>query len=707
MSMGGRSKSCPWHHRYAVGAFAADSVVRLLDKSVSKLLAPFHSPLLKRLVRLRRGFTLDITGIADSDAQFAGAVLAKLAQRGFPAPCSIELERFLLQQAQKVGLLKPRVKEHIKAGVFVKAGAFVFQAHPNRQDLTALIKACYFAELLLEDEEAEALLDCYRALCTPVEQEFYDLVCKFCPDKRLALFLTPQRLMVTMVRLTRPTEELRLIADRRVDFALEVPALNGNGWFRLVVEIDDPSHAGAQRYLDTQRDEMLESNGWEVWRLSTKVRIDWERRAKELVKRLRDAITDEIIRAAKTVRALPMEQRRALTDLVSLPIAEAQLTVAVARWLHAKGNANIRIANPQGMNLQPVLKCIDECLTHLETLYGLRHFGRPTLASSEADADAIYFAFPSAQAWEQLSPDSIKVLTPTVVFSDFEDALLEGALPRSISEELAENEQALESTLTYFLQQLFRKEKFWEGQVAIIRRALQHKPVVGLLPTAAGKSLCYQMASLLQPGFTIVIQPLRSLMWDQQDNLDAVGIHRSTAIMSHAEVTPDDETRLKEEGYRAIEKGLRFFVFISPERFQVPEFRQQVKTFVGSYPIPYCVVDEAHCVSEWGHDFRPAYLNLGWLVPKHCEHQGYHPTFIALTGTASQNVLTDIFRELNIRDPDAIVTPENFDRPELEFEVIKVSAEERLSELKSLFKKILSNLGGYRPGQPTKTRPVG
>lgn len=690
------TKSSPWNHRYAVGAFAADSVIRLLDESVSNLLSPFHSPLLKRLVRLRRGFTLDITGIADNDAQFAGAVLAKIAQRGFPAPCSIDLERFLLQQAQKRGLLQ--WKE------LTEAGTFIFQAQPSRQDLTALIKACYFVELLLEEKEAEALLDCYRDLCTPPEQEFYDLVCKFCPDPRLSLFLTPQRLMVTMVRLTRPTEELRtLVTDRRVDFAVEVPALNDSDWFRLVVEIDDPSHIGAQKNLDARRDDLLKSNGWEVWRLSTKMKSGWGERAKELVERLRNAITDEVIQAAKTVRALPKEQQQALLDLVLLPIAEAQLTVAVARWLYSYGTAELYIANPQKMNLQIILNNIDECLTHLEALYGLRHFGRPVLVDSEVDANAVYFALPSAQAWEQLDRGTLTVLAPTLAFSDFEDALLENALPRPISEEMAKNERALTLTLTYFLHQLFRKKEFWEGQVRIISRALQHKPVVGLLPTAAGKSLCYQMASLLQPGFTIVVQPLRSLMWDQQDNLDAVGIHRSTAIMSHAEVTPDEETRLKEEGYRAIEKGLRFFVFISPERFQIPEFRQQVRTFVGSYPIPYCVVDEAHCVSEWGHDFRPAYLNLGWLVPKLCEHRGYSPNFIALTGTASQNVLTDILRELGILDPEATVVPENFDRSELNFEVIKVRSEERLDVLKSLLK----NLVGYRPGQPVKNLPSG
>jgi len=691
------SPTCPWHQRYIVGAFSADSVVRLLDDSVASLLSPFHSLTLKRLVRLRWGCTLDITtGIADDEAKFAGAVLAKIAQRGFPAPCSLDLERFLLKKASQAGLIKYDEKQ--------KAGAFTFRATNLRENLSNLLKACFFAELLLHDDEVESLLERYYSLCTPAEGEFYEMVCRSCPDPRLALFLAPQRLIITMVRLTRPREEMQIIAsDQRVDFALEVPNLVEDKWLRIVVEIDDASHQGkGQQALDAQRDGLLRSNGWEVWRLTIKEKSRWREKANELAQALRTAVTDEVLQAAKDFREkLSEESRQALTDLVLLPVAEAQLLVLIARWLHAYGTAAIRIANPQKLNLQPVLDCVNECLTQLERLYGLRHFGRPVLADSETDADVVYFLLPSAQAWEYLPTQTPKLVAPTFVFSEYEDALLTGALPRSIPNEVDRSD--LEQPLTYFLQNLFRKVQFRDGQMAIILRSLQLKPVVGLLPTAAGKSLCYQMASLLQPGFTIVVQPLRSLMWDQQDNLDAMGVHRSTAIMSHAEVTPDEENRLKEEGYIAIREGFRFFVFISPERFQIPEFREQVKTFVGNQPIPYCVVDEAHCVSEWGHDFRPAYLNLGRLVKNLCKHQGHSPVFIALTGTASQNVLTDILRELGIIDPDATVVPESFDRSELNFEVYKVPVEDRFSRLKSLLKDLL----GYRPGQPLNDLPSG
>lgn len=682
---------CPWHRPYSVAAFAADSVVRLLDRTVATTLSPFNSLLLKQLIRVRRGFTLDIFGISDEEACFAGAVLAKIAQRGFPAPCSLDLERKLLQEAHKRGLLKWIEQS--------ESGTFVFSVQPIIEDLPQLIKASFLTELILEDEEVEALLESYRAICVAEERELFELLVKSCPDPRLALFVTPHRLLVTMVRLTRKIENIRGdITKSTVNFAIELPILSGGNWVRLAILVDS-SKISQQ---DNELINLLKSNGWQLWHFSVAEKATWRKKADQIVQVLRTAVTDEILRAATVVRSLPLEQRKALISLILLPVAEAQLCTAIARWIHAKGHAFCQIADPQELGLQNVLNCIDQLLTHLERLYGLRHFGRPTLVNSQENADIIYFSLPTNKAWELLSLNNLTVLSPTVAFADFEDALLEGAMPKAIPTELIGTEE-LESNLTYFLQHLFRKVRFWDGQVKIITRALQLKPAIGLLPTAAGKSLCYQMASLLQPGFTIVVQPLRSLMWDQQDNLDAVGIHRCTAITSYAEITSDEEVHLKEEGYRAIEKGLRFFVFISPERFQIPEFREQVQAFAGSYPIPFCIVDEAHCISEWGHDFRPAYLNLGWLVPKFCAHRGFKPIFIALTATASQNVLMDILRELLIFDPDAIVTPENFDRPELRFEVIKVKSEERLAILKSLVK----NLVGYRPGQPMSNLPSG
>ncbi|MDW8051836.1 MAG: RecQ family ATP-dependent DNA helicase [Armatimonadota bacterium] len=679
----------PWHSRYAAAAFAADSIVRLLDPQVATHLHPFRSQQLKRLARFRQGFSLELDGAADADATFAGAVLCKIAQRGIPAPCSVALERHILNQGQASGLWNRSEVE--------RSGAITFAIQPLVNNLELLLRASFFAELLLEEATVDALLQRYARLCTPAEQEFWELFVRACGEhKALALYLIPQRLLLTMGRLTR--SEQGISYDMRVDFAVEIPT--ESAWLRIAVEIDDSSHTRTQSY-DHERTRFLQVNGWHVVRMRTAERSRWGAQARELAQAMRQAVGEPTLQAVKRLKEMLVEQRSALLEAVWLPIAEAQLMAITARHIASRGHANLRIYCPDSFNLQPVIDSICAYIDHLRLLYGLRDFGYPTLVSEPFAADVIYTPLPSEWAWQRPSRPGQVIATARVVFSEYEDPLLQRALPRPLNSH-ADEEQLVRS-LEFFLQQLFRKQAFREGQTTIILRALRRLPVVGLLPTAAGKSLCYQLASLLQPGFSIVIQPLRSLMWDQQDNLESMGIHRNTAIMSVGEVLPDEEIRLKEEGYRAIRWGLRYFVFISPERFQIPEFREEVRAFVQNQPIPYCVVDEAHCVSEWGHDFRPAYLSLGRNVPQLCNHQGHTPVFIALTGTASQNVLTDVLRELHIQDIDAIVKPESFNRPELDYEVIQVRNEERLATLIN----ILASLIGFRPGQPLSTLPSG
>jgi len=672
-----------WQKQCTVAAFSTESAIRILDPASSKASSPFGSSVAKKLVRLRWAFTLDVAGLADEEAKFAGAVLAKIAQRGFPAPCSLDLERYLLNNARQAGLLR-----YVEAE---KSGALVFEIVDHVQNLPDLLKATFFTELLIGDEDVKKLLNSYRSVMTPAESDFFDIFLEACPDPRISLFLIPKRMVNTMVRLASPTKvEKTLRGGQTVDFAVQVPDTSKNKWLRIVVEIEEKSiDEEYQEKLMVLNSDTLSANRWEIWRLTIKEKNLWRERARELVQNICDAIGEDVLKAASHIRCnLSPQQRQTLMDLVLLPIAEAQLLLLIARWLHAKGSANIRIHNPQMLNLKPVLQNIDGYLSYLQNLYGLRNFSKPVLVDRMSDADVVYLLLPSSLPWNDSIYLDQKLVVPSLAFDEYVDPIMKDSLPRQIPSGI-EHKQ-LEASLTFFLRNLFRKTKFREGQMAIIHRALRHEPVVGLLPTAAGKSLCYQLVSLLQPGFVLVVQPLRSLMLDQQDNLDAMGVHRSTTIMSHGEVSPEEELRTKEEGYKAIKMGLYFFVFISPERFQIPDFRQQLNQFVKNYPIPYCVVDEAHCVSEWGHDFRPSYLNLGRLVSTLCKHHECVPTLIALTGTASQNVLTDILRELGIPDPDAIVKPDSFDRRELNFEVIKVSSQERENRLISILQELIN-----------------
>lgn len=228
--------------------------------------------------------------------------------------------------------------------------------------------------------------------------------------------------------------------------------------------------------------------------------------------------------------------------------------------------------------------------------------------------------------------------------------------------------------LTYFLKLLFRKEAFRPGQIPILDRALQNKNVIGLLPTGGGKSLTYQFAAMMQPGVTIVIDPLRSLMKDQYDGLLNMGIDTCSFINSILDA--------KERGSREkqMESSELQFVFLSPERLCIYKFREKLKTMHDMHIyFSYGVIDEVHCVSEWGHDFRFSYLHLGRNMYNYvcAKDKSKRLTLFGLTATASFDVLSDVERELSGNgayplDAETIVRYENTDRLELQYKVERV-----------------------------------
>ena len=227
-----------------------------------------------------------------------------------------------------------------------------------------------------------------------------------------------------------------------------------------------------------------------------------------------------------------------------------------------------------------------------------------------------------------------------------------------------------EENLEFFLQNIFGKEKFREGQFPIIENALNRRDTIGLLPTGGGKSLCYQLPCLLQPAINFVVCPIKSLMYDQNENLE------NMLITNIAFITSDlgkEERRKRELGF---EKGHYLFVFISPEKFQIPTFRDKVRAILASYSMAYAVIDEVHCLSEWGHDFRTSYLNLAKTIdnlsPKDIDGEGMIK-FIGLTATASVNVLKDIKIEFSRQKQkladDNIKSLLDYSRAELNFHI--------------------------------------
>jgi RecQ family ATP-dependent DNA helicase len=213
----------------------------------------------------------------------------------------------------------------------------------------------------------------------------------------------------------------------------------------------------------------------------------------------------------------------------------------------------------------------------------------------------------------------------------------------------------------------FGFEDFREGQREVVSAILEGRDTVVVMPTGGGKSLCYQLPALMKEGATVVVSPLIALMKDQVDallarNLPATFINSSISF---------EEQKARIQGVR---QGRYKLVYVAPERFRSAHFVETLRTV----SIALFAVDEAHCISQWGHDFRPDYLRLRDAV-----EQIGRPQIAALTATATPHVRADIIEQLDLRDPRAFVS--GFDRPNLSINVVHTQKErEKITHIKAL-----------------------
>lgn len=212
------------------------------------------------------------------------------------------------------------------------------------------------------------------------------------------------------------------------------------------------------------------------------------------------------------------------------------------------------------------------------------------------------------------------------------------------------------------LNRYFGYDSFRPGQSGIVSAILAGRDVLGVMPTGAGKSICYQIPAAILPGVAIVISPLISLMRDQVDALNDVGL---PAAFINTTQTPDEQDLVFAQAL----SGRIKLLYVAPERLETERFRN----FAVRVPISLVAVDEAHCVSQWGQDFRSSYLGIGEFIAG----LPTRPTVAAFTATATERVRRDIVSILGLHTPSITVT--GFDRPNLYFDVISMPRKDKAS----------------------------
>ena len=218
-------------------------------------------------------------------------------------------------------------------------------------------------------------------------------------------------------------------------------------------------------------------------------------------------------------------------------------------------------------------------------------------------------------------------------------------------------------SLVYLLNRLWGFNTFRDGQIELIKGALNGNDILGILPTGAGKSVCYQLPAILGNGVSLVVSPLKSLIKDQITNLKNVGFEFVDYI--DGSKTPDEKAKTLSR----FKAGSLKLLYLTPERLQMRNFQLELFEVLKNHSIDYFIIDEAHCASEWGHDFRPSYLKLIDVAKAFKTSR-----IIAVTATASPKVKEDILNIFHIKKKN-VITSHSLDRDEISFQVINLPIE--------------------------------
>ena len=485
-------------------------------------------------------------------------------------------------------------------------------------------------------------------------------------------------------------------SGRRVDF-LAYPPFGTP----FIVEIDGPQHQDSSS-PDSERDRMLDRVGIEVVRVPT---TEIDRGEGENLERIRDLWAD-----------LQGSSDETMVDAILVPVSIHRLVISFLDAVDAgilKGEAWIVEVDGEP-DLDPVL-----IWPYLRLFGAMDRLWGPAIMPNEivlksrrgaARFDTRTWEPPAPLEQEREETDLVIRLQPHLTSSDKLDrpkdtipeiVVRSARLPVVVGDDLFEpamraspaslDSKMIEAALTEVLQAVFAKENFREGQLEALLEVLEGRDCTVLLPTGGGKSLIYQMAGICKPGRTVVIDPLIALIEDQQRGLAEHGIDKVVGFSSFQVAQGRLDTLL-----RQVTSGDALFIFVAPERFQQRRFRDSIRSLTQATPINLAVIDEAHCVSEWGHQFRTSYLALGQVLRDVCKDTfDSPPPLLALTGTASRAVLKDVLTQLGVSTESerSIIRPASFDRPELEMSTRQCSPSDSLAILTGSLKALPSKFG--------------
>lgn len=494
----------------------------------------------------------------------------------------------------------------------------------------------------------------------------------------LVALIEPEVLISNIIEQPNPK-----FKDQAVDFYLPHA--------KLVIEIDGSSHgnplasasaAHAQKLLDQERDRYLSKHHIRTFRISTfaiqRRNDDLQNKFNEIQSHIEHvAATDgglihQYLHLANNPQDYSAEENLRMIQLTTVFRAQILILKAITAGILKFSNLSWQIAilDPsetqrqlwelaiQDLNLwfaalfkilkvsfKPIEAKIESCLN----LEGLSQ------ATGDLRVDLNVF-----RRW---TDENTRWRTIVMVRTDYDpsrDHFRVETLPRLIDYSIIDDgEDSDRPAFDFLLRNLFGfNDSFLDGQYPIIKNLLMRRNTIGILPTGGGKTLCYLFAAMLQPGISFVVSPLRSLMHDQKRNVQKLGIGRVDYMNSLQTAAEKDHV------LQSFAQARYFLIWISPERFQQEKFREHINQLIGHKTVAYAVIDEVHCLSEWGHSFRVSYLTLVSTIRK------YLPNVIlaGLTATASDNVLRDIKVEFDPLKTDVVIPP-RFSRKNLEFQI--------------------------------------